>query len=174
MILFLFGTWGCGKSYVGKLIEEHCGIPHLEADLFFDDEMRQAISNFTYQDLNLDPFFGRVMGEMQSYQRRATHFTVSYAIYHERYRKMIYDHFYPNIHFIWVRVPKQAVQKTYLQIRAEQGGLITPVQLRHMQKYWQAPQLPHEILENDQSLEENLRILLNKTGICLDSWIDSD
>lgn len=45
MILILFGVAGCGKNYVGRIIEEELGCYFYDLDLVLTDDMKDAISN---------------------------------------------------------------------------------------------------------------------------------
>jgi gluconate kinase len=167
MILFLFGTWGSGKSFVGDLIQRNCNLPHMEADLLFDQEMRDSLSQLNFHQLDLTSFFGEVLVEMKFYQRRCDHFVVSQAIYREDYRKLVYDSFSPDIRFIWVQTPDEILQMTRLDARAEKTE--SPVTSRvytFMKEHWDAPQIPHMVLRNDERLGVNLPRLLAEFGLC--------
>ena len=169
MIIFLFGTWGCGKSYAGRKIEDNCHLQHLEADLFFDEQMRQALIERTFHLLDLSDFTTRVITEMQSYSRRADNFVVSQAIYEEKYRRMIYDAFAPEIRFVWVRTIDEEIQKMRLASRAEEhGNVITPEVYDYMMGFWDPPQLEHDVLVNDETLGVALPVLLHTYGMCME------
>ena len=165
MIVFLFGSWGAGKSHVGAAIEQRTGLPHMEADLHFRDEMVVAIQQRRYHKLDLGGYYSRVVAEMQSYQRRSPNFMVSQGIYQEKYRQMIYDFFAPEISFVWVRTPKKKMQMDRIQARAQQGNPITPQLYAYMAKRWEAPQLPHQALQNNDTLEAQMPKILENCGL---------
>jgi gluconate kinase len=169
MIIVLVGTWGSGKSYIGDLIERHTGIPHMEADLQFDKSMTHAIRSHTYHEVNLDPFFNRVVAEMISFQKRAPQFTVSLAIYREEYRKMIYDLFQPDIHFVWVSNSDVSRQRNRILDRAASGSPITGEVYDNMLRHWDMPKIPHKVIENSPAVKESLPALLDDLGVFF-SW----
>jgi adenylate kinase family enzyme len=166
MILFLFGTWGAGKSFVGDLIEEYCDLPHLEADLHFTFDLVDALRQKLFHVAELEPFYRRVIVEMDSYKKRFGDFVVSQGIYKSQYRRMIYEVFQNEIMFVWVRTPDRSKQEERLGQRSGGGNPITIEVFKDMEKYWEPPIIPHEVLENDDNLINTLPILLQKAGLC--------
>ncbi len=166
MILFLFGTWGAGKSTIGRLIEARCRIPHMEADLLFNEEMVAAIHARQFHALDLDSYYRKVITEILSYQRRAPHVVVSQGAYHERYRHRLADRFAPHIAFVWVQTPDEALQKQRLDKRAQNGNPITASIYDYMLPYWESPRLPHATLINDANLDASIGQLLTTLELC--------
>lgn len=162
MIYFLFGTWGAGKSYVGNQIEARYGIPHFEADLEFDVDMKAALDSYTFHKLDLSGYYQRVILQMQSYQRRYPQFVVNQAIYREKYRHQIFTAFFPDIKFIWVQTPHEALQKARLAERArKETSVVLPSLYSQMAKYWEEPRIAHLDLFNDKRLEQQLETIFN-------------
>lgn len=166
MILFLFGTWGAGKSYVGNMIEEKCGLPHFEADLHFDPDMVSAIHDRTFHAIDLEPYYGRIITEIRGYARRSEHFVVSQGVYRETYRRMIYQAFAPDIRFVWVQTENGWLQKWRLWLRSRRGNPITPKVHDYMLPHWDPPAIPHDTLPNNRQVEAAVRGLLERHGLC--------
>ncbi len=167
MIIFLFGTWGSGKSYVGELIQARCGLLHVEADIHFDKKMLGAIHARSFHELDLTPYYERVITDIFSYQKRATHFVVSQGIYAEHHRKMIYDVFQPDIRFVWVKMEHEEILKARLDDRsARSGNPITYEVYEYMRSYWEEPRLPHFVLMNEGDVWSRVEKILTTWGIC--------
>ncbi|NIW49413.1 MAG: AAA family ATPase [Gammaproteobacteria bacterium] len=172
MIVFLFGTWGSGKTYLGELIQRECGLLHMEADIQFDNQMLNALHARNYHQLDLTKYYQRVVHDMFNFQRTANDFIVSQGIYHEHYRKMIFDVFEPDIRFVWVKSEDLELHKERLNRRAEQyGNPITADVYDYMLSYWEAPQIPHVQLVNAPNVGEEIKSLLHHWGLCL-GWDD--
>lgn len=166
MILFLTGTWGSGKSYVAKLIEQHCGLPHLEADIHFDKKMLGAIHARTFHELDMGPYYNRVISDIFGFQKRADNFVVSQGIYQERFRQEIYQCFQPEIRFVWVRTPSEEVLKARLIERVSKGNPISPEVYDYMKEYWEDLEIPHQVLINGENILEDTRKLVQSLGLC--------
>ena len=166
MILFLFGTWGTGKSFVGNLIEKECGLPHLEADLHFTYDLVEALRQKVFHEAELEPFYRRVIVEMDSYQRRFGDFVVSQGIYDDTFRHMIYQRFAPDIHFVLLHTPDEALQKERLSFRSGGGNPITIDVFEEMQEHWQLPTIPFTLIQNDHTLKDTLPQLMVEIGLC--------
>ena len=167
MIIFLFGTWGSGKSFVGNMIHERCGILHIEADLHFNKKMLAALHQRKFHELEMEAYYDRVISDIFGYQRRSRDFIVSQAIYYEYYRQMIFNCFSPDIHFAWVKTEDEYLQKSRLRERATTGNPVTPEVYEYMKQYWEEPTLPHEILINDYTLEGQVKTFLDSLGLCV-------
>lgn len=172
MIIFLFGTWGAGKSYIGNLIEANCGIPHMEGDLHFTEEMAAAIQNQTFHQLNLDAYYNKVIGEIRSYQRRSPNLVVSQGIYKEKYRRLIYDQFSPDIQFLMVHTPNKWLRNKRLKARVRQGSPVTPKVWEYMARHWDVPNIPYGVILNNSKMELSVKSHLNEIGMC-DYWGES-
>jgi len=170
MIVFLFGTWGSGKSHVGSLIQERCGLPHVEADMHFDKKMLAAIHQRKFHELDMGPYYDRVIGDIFAFQRRSQDFVVSQAIYQEYYREVIFDSFSPDIRFVWVKMKDEYLQKARLDARAASGNPITSEVYEYMQSFWEDPIIPHDIVFNGENLEGQVRTLMDSMGLCV-QWM---
>lgn len=166
MLIFLFGTWGAGKSYIGNMIEEKCGMPHMEGDLHFSEEMVQAINTRTFHELNLDSYYNKVINEMRSYQKRTSNFVVSQGVYQEKYRRMILDRFAPEIVFFLIHTPNKWVRNKRLKVRMRQGSPVTPKVWEYMAHHWEIPKIPFEVILNNKKMETTLVNKLKEYGLC--------
>jgi gluconate kinase len=173
MIVFLFGTWGSGKSHVGSLIQERCGLPHIEADMHFDKKMLAAIHQRKFHELDMGPYYDRVIGDIFAFQRRSQDFVVSQAIYQEYYRDVIFNSFSPEIRFVWVKMKDEYLQKARLDARAAIGNPITSEVYEYMKSFWEDPIIPHDIVFNGEYLEEQVRALMDSMGLCV-QWMNGE
>jgi len=167
MIIFLFGTWGSGKSYVGNLIQRECGLLHMEADIQFDKSMLHALHARKFHELDLTSYYDRVVRDIFNFQRRTNDFVVSQGIYQETYRKLIYDVFYPEIKFVWVVSKNQNLQRERLNQRAATfGNPINATVYDYMLDYWEQPVIPHHQLVNGPNLKQSVKSMLENWGLC--------
>jgi len=167
MIVFLFGTWGSGKSYIGELIQRECGLLHVEADIQFDKQMLNALHAKKFHELDLTDYYDRVVRDIFNFQRRTNDFVVSQGIYQEHHRKMIFDVFSPDIRFVWVRSEDQALQKARLNERATRfGNPINAEVYEYMLEYWEDPKIPHHRLTNGPNVSLEAKAMLQNWGLC--------
>ena len=167
MIVFLFGTWGSGKSYIGNMIQQKCGLLHMEADIQFDKQMLNALHSRNYHELDLTNYYHRVVSDIFNFQKRSNDFVVSQGIYQETYRKMIFDVFDPDIRFVWVKPEDITLQKKRLDDRAAQyGNPINSDVYDYMLTHWDPPEIPHVQLINGPSIGAETKSLLQKWGLC--------
>lgn len=171
MIIFLFGTWGSGKSHVGKLIQTRCGLPHVEADMHFDKKMLAALHQRRFHELDMGPFYDRVIGDIFAFQRRSQDFVVSQAIYQEYYRDIIFNSFSPDIRFVWVKTEDEDLQRYRLDARAASGNPISGEVYEYMKAFWEPPAIPHDVILNGDGLEGQVSALLDSLGLCV-QWMD--
>jgi gluconate kinase len=166
MIIFLVGTWGSGKSYVGDLIEKHCGLPHVEADIHFDKKMLGAIHARTFHELDMTKYYDRVISDMFAFQKRADNFVVSQGIYQESFRRAIYNVFEPDIRFVWVKTEDEQTLKNRLIERGSKGNPISPEVYDYMKPYWEEVRIPHHVLVNGEKIKRDARLLMKTYGLC--------
>jgi gluconate kinase len=161
MILFLFGQWGAGKSYVARQIEQISGLYHLDADTLFTQDLVDAVKACTIHPDQMADYYNRVLAEMQRIQHQHRDFIVTQGIYTDAYRRLIYRAFVPNIQFVLVRTADPWLQQERIHSRAEGTG--NPVSLaahEHMACYWEPISIPHDVLWNDDRLEIEIFHLL--------------
>ena len=173
MIIFLFGTWGSGKSYVGNLLEDRIGLPHIEADLHFDKKMLAAIHQRKFHQLDMSQYYDRVIADIYGFKRRAHNFIVSQAIYQDYFRQLIYNGFSPDILFVWVKTESEAVLKSRLRERAATGNPITPEVYDYMLTHWEKPTIPHDVFLNGDNIESQASDLLESFGFGR-VWLDNE
>lgn len=172
MILFLFGQWGAGKSYVAQQIERLAGLEHLDADTFFSQDLVDAVMACTIHPDQMADYYDRVVAEMWQTQRRRRHFMVTQGIYTDAYRRLIYRAFVPEIHFVLVKTADPTLQKERIRRRAERTG--NPVSLaahEHMARYWEPVSVPHSVLWNDHPLDGEIVHLLHRLNLFLTATV---
>ena len=160
MILFLTGTWGAGKSYVADKIVKMWGWPQLDADVFHTEAHLAAVRANTFHPDLLDAFYAQLMDQMAEWQRAPErvaqpNFIVTHSVYAERQRRLIYERFGPTLRFVLVETPDEALKRTRIQERS----VWNPVTLAAYEAYlqhWEPMQVPHEVLINDDELDDHL------------------
>ncbi|MGD8458032.1 MAG: hypothetical protein PVF83_16770 [Anaerolineales bacterium] len=158
---------------MGSLIQGRCGLPHIEADMHFDKKMLAAIHQRRFHELDMGPYYDRVIGDIFAFQRRSQDFVVSQAIYQEYYREVIWNSFSPDIRFVWVKTEDEYLQKARLDARAATGNPITSEVYEYMQSFWEDPMLSHDVIFNGEKLEEQIRILMDSLGLCM-QWMNGE
>ncbi|MDH5606380.1 MAG: hypothetical protein OEY93_05790 [Anaerolineae bacterium] len=143
----------------------------MEADLLFDKDMVRGIRLRNYHELDLDGYFNRIFSEVTSYMRRSPNIVISQAIYRERYRKFLYECFAPEVRFVWVYTPNFEIQKSRVDMRATGGSMINSEVIEYMSPYWEQPEIPHYVLNNDENLNVELEKMMKEFGVYF-SWED--
>jgi gluconate kinase len=141
--------------------------------MHFDKKMLAAIHQRKFHELDMGPFYDRVIADIFAFQRRSQDFVVSQAIYNEYYRELILNSFSPDIRFVWVKTEDEYLQKARLDARASTGNPINREVYDYMQSFWEAPNIPHDIVINGQKLEEQVSTLLDSLGLCV-QWEDGE
>ncbi len=166
MILFLSGQWGAGKSHVARLIQERAALPTLDADSLFTQAEVDAVRTCTLDPNRMEGFYKRVLAAMHAYNQQYAYFMVVQAIYTDRFRRQIFDAFAPNIRFVLIRTPDDALQRRRIDRRATATG--NPVSIEafdHMAQYWEPVSLPHSVILNDDNLDQAVDDLLAQLSI---------
>lgn len=165
MILFLFGQWGAGKSYIAHKIEEQCNLPHLDADRFFTQEMVDAVKTCQLDPHQMTGYYARVIDAMHEYAARHPHFMVTQGIYTDAFRRHIYREFLPDIYFVLVKTLDSSVQRQRIEQRARStGNPVSAASYEYMVHYWEPVSIPHIVLWNDDFVDDALEGLLANLG----------
>jgi hypothetical protein len=141
--------------------------------MHFDKKMLAAIHQRRFHELDMGPYYDRVIGDIFAFQRRSQDFVVSQAIYQEYYREVIWNSFSPDIRFVWVKTEDEYLQKARLDARAATGNPITSEVYEYMQSFWEDPMLSHDVIFNGEKLEEQIRILMDSLGLCM-QWMNGE
>jgi gluconate kinase len=166
MILFLFGQWGAGKSYIAHKIEEGYNLPHLDADQFFTQEMVDAVKACELDPHQMSDFYERVIAAMHDYEARHPHFMVTQGIYTDLYRRQIYREFLPDIRFVLVKTPDPSLQRQRIGQRARlTGNPVSVAAYDSMTHYWEPISIPHAVLWNDDFVDDSLECLLTDLNL---------
>lgn len=141
--------------------------------MHFDKKMLAAIHSRKFHELDMGPFYDRVIADIFAFQRRSKDFVVSQAIYQEYYREVILNSFSPDIRFVWVKTEDEYLQRSRLDSRATTGNPITGEVYEYMQSFWEPPKIPHDVILNGYRLEEQVSALLDSLGFCV-QWINGE
>jgi shikimate kinase len=161
MILFLFGQWGAGKSYIAHKIEEGYNLPHLDADQFFTQEMVDAVKACAFDPHQMSAFYARVIAAMHEYEARHPHFIVTQGIYTDAFRRQIYREFLPDIRFLLVKTADLSMQRRRIGQRARlTGNPVSVACYESMTHYWEPVSIPHTVLWNDDFVDDAVDCLL--------------
>src|SRR5512133_403441 len=108
MIIFLFGLLGCGKNYVGKILEEF-GLHFYDADQDLTPPMKSAIANHqVFTDQMRDEYFDIVICKVAELQNNHRDLVVAQALFKNKHRWKILNAF-PDARFLWVQCAPELI-----------------------------------------------------------------
>lgn len=146
MIIILFGLPGAGKTYVGGLIQRHFGHLFYDGDQDVTDAIRDAIAaKQPFTDEMRDEFFSILFSSMERLSKTNDTLVVAQTFIKERYRLQALKHF-PEVKFILVET-RRSVRELRLVSRLVMP--LDPDYARQMEKHFDAPQIEHVVIHND-------------------------
>lgn len=151
MLLVLFGYPGAGKSFVGKMLQEEFGFYHYEAD---DDLTPPIIEAIQTNKLVTEPlkeaYFKQVCERIDSLKTVHPNIVVTQTFTKEKYRKRILERF-PEAKFIRLQADMPVI---YARLAKRDGHLVKNFYAGFAVSQFEAPTLPHWILENNGAKEK--------------------
>ncbi|MBP9719105.1 MAG: AAA family ATPase [Candidatus Levybacteria bacterium] len=153
-IVVVFGLPGSGKTFVGNILKKAFGFSLHEADSDLPDDMREAIATQSViSDTSRDVFFAKIVAHTKHLQKQQTKLVVTQTFIKEKYRKKFLEAF-PNTLFLLVEAPAK------LRERRLKNRIDYPLDLSYVQQMntlFEAPHIPHEIVQNDHEGETHIK-----------------
>lgn len=146
MLLVLFGYPGVGKSFIGKMLQEEFGFYHYEADEDLTPPIKDAIQkNSLVTEPLKEAYFKQVCERIDSLKNLHPNIVVTQTFTKEKYRKRILERF-PEAKFIRLQADMPVI---YARLAKRDGHLVKNFYAGFAISQFEAPTLPHWILENN-------------------------
>lgn len=148
-----FGLPGAGKTYVARCFAEFGFYVH-DADDDLPDAMRAAINaSLPVTDAMRDEFFARIIAHVGELWAQYPRLVVAQTFIKEKYRHRFLERF-PAAQFILVEAD-DAVRERRLIERLHQP--LEPEYARRMATFFDAPRIPHLLLQNNHDGSKHIR-----------------
>ncbi len=156
MMIFLFGKLGCGKNFVGRILEEEFGFDFYDADEDLTDAMKEAIRNHQeITDVVRDEFVNIVINRLREKLSRTDRLVVAQALFRNRHRHQVLDHF-PCTRFVWVQADDAIM---YARLPRRSGHIASKTYGEIINRNFETPDLPCIVIYNNAGREEIVRRL---------------
>jgi len=145
-LLFVFGTPGVGKSFVGRILHHEYGFFHYDADEDLTEEMITAIKNeVVFSDAMRQQYFDIVVEKTKFLLERNDNIVVTQALIKESNRHQILKAL-PEIKFIHVTAAVNNINQR-LKIRNNWVSIEYADKIRAV---FEDPQMPHINIDNNR------------------------
>jgi gluconate kinase len=162
MQLFLFGQIGSGKSYVGEFLRRRFGVYFHDADGDLPQSLREAVHRqLPISDKMRDEFTEAIIWRIKQLHADHNDFCVAQAIFKNKHREKLLRAL-PKLEFVWVQSPPDLVST---RLRERKGHLATAYYGEIVNPGFEAPTLPHLVIENtgdERLLHRQLSDLLKR------------
>lgn len=155
-IYFLFGKTGTGKSYVGDILANRTGLPHIDGDKFITSKMREALATETpIKREMIDEFVLVLVDKIKGLlgDDPDTSFIVSQAMYMNEHRQILLSAFGDHIKLILID-SDDAIRQERIKTRFEaEESKVTLEVAAEMDAKYEKPSHIHDTLSNDNDNE---------------------
>jgi len=162
-VIVLFGLPGAGKTFVGKVLQEHFDFYLYDGDISLPNDMKDAINIKTViTDVMRDVFFQNIIKRSRQLTVKYKKIAIAQTFIKEKYRKLFINQIL-GARFILVQTNK-TIRETRLAQRKDY-----PLDLEYARKMcmnFDTPQIDYDIVSNDidgkVNIKQQLRLFLNK------------
>ncbi|MEK7623153.1 MAG: AAA family ATPase [Patescibacteria group bacterium] len=158
MLVFLFGYPGVGKNYVGEILRNDFNFFFYDGDSDLGSEIETAIrEGKLFSDQQRDEFFHRLITSTKKASCEHQNVVVSQTLAKNKSQKAMSEKF-PDAVFIRIVVPMEIIRK---RLKNRKDHLVPLEYAEKVFKYFEEPEIQHEVLHNDGD-KEKIRTQLNK------------
>jgi gluconate kinase len=152
MIIFLFGLLGCGKNYVGKILEEF-GFHLYDADQDLTPPMKSAIANHqVFTEQMRDEYFDIVICKVAELKNNHRDLVVAQALFKNKHRWKILNAF-PEATLVWVKCAPELISD---RLTARTNHIAGKSYGELVNSHFEIPTMPFEVVMNNDGREEVL------------------
>lgn len=151
MLLILFGVAGCGKNYVGRILEEELGLYSYDLDQVLTEGMKRAISSRTeVSDRIRDEYMDVAIDKITELRGIYRELAAAQALFKNKHRRMILRPF-PGAKFIWVQAEKKVVDA---RLAKRAGRIASKYFADIVNNGFEPPTIPYSVLMNNAGREQ--------------------
>jgi len=155
-LFIFFGLPGAGKTYVGKIAEKYFGYHLYEGDQDMSDDYKKAVVEETVNDELRQEFFDNLIERVNKLKEEKI--VVTQTFIKEKFREQFLNTF-PQAKFILIEASFEIREKRLLNKNRFELSL---EKWQRMNKIFEKPQIPHEIIYNNDEGEEEVKKQLMK------------
>lgn len=156
-IIILFGPTGAGKTYIGRLLEKEFGYYFYNGDSDLTDEMKLALNSMqVITDRMRQKFINRLINTTVALSQKHQNLAVAQTFIKNKYRLRLLKKL-PQARFVLVST------KTNRRYRRRQKRADYPwneTYVKKMDALFEPPQIPHQIITNDNNGPKDLKASL--------------
>jgi gluconate kinase len=161
-IIVVFGLPGAGKSFVGKILQQHFNHFHYDGDISMPADMLKKINKqAVITDSMRYIFFQRLIENTKHLKTKYQKIVVSQTFIKEKYRNLFLQEF-SEAKFILVETASDIREKRLMQRKT------FPLDLEYSRKMclnFDAPKIMHSVVNNDSDGEEDVKKQLQSLSI---------
>ena len=167
MKVILFGPPGVGKSHVGQLLAQECGLTFYDGDTDYTPEEKQLLANGQWNDKHRRAFLTRIAQKINRLDfENETGVAVPIAMTRQWMRDLLQELCGP-LNWVLVKTPLSLdqLEEKVASRQNKEGHLINIEAFRRFTSQFETPTMPHLSLENPhdstqtEPLKENIHII---------------
>lgn len=162
MIAIVFGLAGAGKTYVGKVMHEHFGFYHADADAWLPEKMKNYITENKLFTLDmLHDFVEIIIANVAKLKEKHPRLVITQALYRQKNRQQIQRAFAEcNLQFIQVDADDAVIMQRIIA----RSDWIEPNYAFNMRQYFQSTPSATVIFNNENGAQHIIQQLHSALG----------
>lgn len=150
-VAIVFGLAGAGKTYVGKVMHEHFGFYHADADAWLPEEMKNYIvENKLFTLEMLHNYVEIIIANIVALKEKHPRLVVTQALYRQKNRQQLQQAF-PNCNLRFIQV--DAADEIIMQRIIARSDWIEPNYAFNMRQYFEPMPNASVIINNEKGAE---------------------
>ena len=159
MIYVLFGPPGVGKTYVGELISRKFNIRFFDADILFDEELKEMLRAGTYTQRVRDTFFDRlslVTEHLLAELGSSKDLIIAQAFIKEKNRGEFLHYFDEQVRYVLVNAPKDLAHFRMRERARKEPHVVNDNIFEYSWNEFERPVVPHKSIDNTKLGDDNI------------------
>jgi gluconokinase len=158
---FLFGQIGAGKSSLGAAAARRWNVPFHEGDQDLPPSVLAAIrERRPFTDALRDEFAAVLADRIEELGRAHPQFILAQGLFYNRQRRALLAR-HPGLRFVWVRARPEVIEG---RVSQRNHPLADLSYARLANPYFEVPDFPHLVLDNDGTEQEGTDTLGSLLG----------
>ncbi len=157
-----------GKTYIGELLSQKKGMKFFDADILFDEEMKNLIRAGKFSMHMRDLFFTKlhlVAEHLLSQLEDGQDLVIAQAFTKEKNRVDFLNHFDNQVKYYLVHAPKNLAHTRMMDRLKKEIHVIDEGAFEYAWKEFESPKIFHDNIVNDATEQDAILRIFNKFSV---------